>query len=502
MTTRLSSGLRAGGFLALGGAGLAFGQGHRPIPLVLVFGLVCTIRFFCVAPMWVGIPAFTLVHIGVWELAYRGMVPLPLAPRLGMEAGVSLVLALCFAAHAWAMRRSPGMQRTLVLPSALVVFEFLASRFNPGATWGSYAYSLVESTEIVQIASLVGWLGLTFLLAWVASVIAWVWGGGLGSRTAVRGLATIGAVVGVVFAFGVWRTRAILHPEGVRVAAVIPSTTFSGPEIGDLWAYTRGIEQSAESRQRATARIAESLDEHESMIRRAASAGAEFVLCPEASGTLTLAEESEWNERLSALAVEYEVHVGVGLFVFRPSTGELALNKFVLFDPEGRTAIDFLKATRPPGAAHIAGDGQLPVYESGARTVSAAICFDLDFPQSIRQAGRAGADLFLAPSADWREAALTHERMAIMRSVEQGFAMARPTRDGVTVFTDALGRTVARLHLGEGETGEIAAIVPAEGRATLYSRIGDVLGWACALLLLVQLALAGSSRRAVEAAEA
>ena len=44
----------------------------------------------------------------------------------------------------------------------------------------------------------------------------------------------------------------------------------------------------------------------------------------------------------------------------------------------------------------------MPLVDSPYGRLANVICFDLDYPGTIRQAGQAGADLLLAPSDDWQ----------------------------------------------------------------------------------------------------
>jgi apolipoprotein N-acyltransferase len=54
---------------------------------------------------------------------------------------------------------------------AWVAFEFLQSRFTPNATWGSLAYTQYGNLPLMQLAAVTGIWGITFLMAWFASVI-------------------------------------------------------------------------------------------------------------------------------------------------------------------------------------------------------------------------------------------------------------------------------------------------------------------------------------------
>ncbi len=465
--------------LLIGGLGLAFGQGHWPNGAAIIVGVICVQRGFRIARPVIAAPIFIGLHVLVWEWAYAGMVPLPSAARLGMEAGVSTLLALVFVLDRAIARRRPGLASTLVLPCGWVAFDLVSARLSPGGTWGSIAYSFVDVDVIAQIASVVGWTGVTFLAVWLASVIGWIGAHLDMPRERRRGVIAAAIVSALVFGLGVWRLHPVSAGPTVRVACVVPPAIFTDEALDALWAYTRGVERPAASIALAQTRIRTSMDEHFSLVEAAADAGAQLIVWPEANPAITDAEEPLWIDRARTTAQTRGVFIGMGMSVFRPSSGQPALNKFVLVDPTGAIVINFLKATRTPGAGHVAGDGRLPVIDTSIGRLTSAICFDLDFPHLIGQAGAAETDLLLAPSNDWTEARATHARMARLRAIEQGVALVRPTKDGVSIVADALGRVRGSLMLDDNETGAMVTEVPVRRRATVYATIGDGFAWLC-----------------------
>jgi apolipoprotein N-acyltransferase len=121
-----------------------------------------------------------------------------------------------------------------------------------------------------------------------------------------------------------------------------------------------------------------------------------------------------------------------------------------------------------------------------------AVCKDMDFPRTYVADARAGdIRLMAVPSGDLKLDGWMHGRLALMRGVENGFAVVRPANDGLVLISDAYGRIVARAPSARhGLTTVIADLAPGPG-ATLYTRIGDVFAWTCVgvtgLLALVAL---------------
>jgi apolipoprotein N-acyltransferase len=110
--------------------------------------------------------------------------------------------------------------------------------------------------------------------------------------------------------------------------------------------------------------------------------------------------------------------------------------------------------------------------------VGVVICHDLDFPRLIRQASAESIGLLVAPSADWRDVADLHARMAVFRAVENGANMLRPTSGGRSVAFDTRGRITARLDFSNDAMVAHVSAVPVR---TVYGMVGDLFSWLCVL---------------------
>ena len=115
------------------------------------------------------------------------------------------------------------------------------------------------------------------------------------------------------------------------------------------------------------------------------------------------------------------------------------VNSAVIFTPEAPTQ-RYIKRRLIPGLDLGYATGST-VFVDGATGV--AICKDLDFPAMIREYGERGVTLMLAPSWDFGADGRLHARMAVMRGVENGFALARAATDGRLTLSDRYGRIIA-----------------------------------------------------------
>jgi apolipoprotein N-acyltransferase len=115
-----------------------------------------------------------------------------------------------------------------------------------------------------------------------------------------------------------------------------------------------------------------------------------------------------------------------------------------------------------------------------------AICKDLDYPWFITSYGARDVTLMLVPAWDWEGPnAVMHERMSVVRGVENGFAMARSAKTGYVTAHDAYGRTLASSSTFDADPAMVIADVPLGPGPTFYSEYGDWFGWVCVIGSLV-----------------
>ena len=232
--------------------------------------------------------------------------------------------------------------------------------------------------------------------------------------------------------------------------------------------------------------------------RQQAQAGAQVVAWPEASavGAGVLEEDrTAFLQRAVALARQHHIYLELGLGVFLTRLGPAAL-------PEGRVGTDRPRGPRPVDAtrrpiwsrsanraASSLGEGRLPISDTAFGRMAGAICFDQDFPGTMRQAGRAGADIVIGPSNDWRAIDPGHADAATFRAVENGYSLLRPASNGLSLAVDYRGRVLgAADYFTASDRQILTAKLPIHGVQTIYSRIGDVFAWLCLAGLALLLA--------------
>jgi len=120
----------------------------------------------------------------------------------------------------------------------------------------------------------------------------------------------------------------------------------------------------------------------------------------------------------------------------------------------------------------------------------------MDFPATGRANAASGAQLLLVPAWDFFADGWYHSRMAILRGVESGLAIARSSRDGALTLSDDRGRIVAEVPSNLNADASVVGTLPVRTTHTLYAQWGDWFGWLNLFALVVLLVLAILPRRA------
>jgi apolipoprotein N-acyltransferase len=383
--------------------------------------------------------------------AYWGAMPVPVL--LLAIFGPSLL----FAASVTGARRVqrafgpvPAMFAFAVLWAAL---DFLMTFNKSGGAIETPATSQVGAPMLMQTASLIGFLGVTFLLGAVSAGIA----ASLRTRTAAPA-----AIAILLFAanagFGYWRMQA--PPEShLRVALIESNDTIGGIRRADRTATLKAV------------------DAYAAEIEKLRGREVALIMMPENLAMLEPAYRDEAEATLGRAAHDAGATLVAGFNTFIDGAER---NVSLAFAPDAPRPMTYLKRRLVPKLEtdyYTPGPG--PAVTPGG--IGLEICKDMDFPFMLRADEVATHPVLLAvPAWDFDKDDWAHGRAAIMRSIENGVPMARDARDGLLTLNDRYGRIVARART----TGPFLTLVgelPLAGRGgdTLYDRIGDAFGWLC-----------------------
>jgi apolipoprotein N-acyltransferase len=489
-------------WLLVGTMLLPFANLQTLIPLAAWLAPVFLLRFTrCQRPL-VGLPVLAVAMFFALLIASRNdFFPVGAGPAYHMfVASLAVGGLLPFAVDRWLSMRLAGFSRTLVFPAAVTTAELLGTIGNPYGTAGSTAYSQYGSLPLMQLVSVTGIWALTFLISWLAPVVNQAWERGWSGSGVKAPVVLLAATMTSALLFGGARLAfAAPAVETVRVAALAPDR-----ELSEL-AYSAPEIRSANQAERATVSeeyFAPVVDDLFERSEREALAGAKVIAWSEAAARTLLEEQAEVVARAAALAREHRVYVQVSMMVQLPegegAIGAVNENHAVLLDPEGTIVWDYQKAKPTPGDGQVPAPAVMPTVDTPYGRLATIICQDDFFPEFVRQAGAKGVDILLVPSSDWEAVADWHAQQAPFRAIENGVALVRPTRQGISLATDGHGRLLghkADYFVSEEQT--LVTSVPTQGNATVYAVVGDVFGYASAfgLVVLVGAALRPKRRR-------
>lgn len=281
------------------------------------------------------------------------------------------------------------------------------------------------------------------------------------------------------------------HDSVVKASEIAGITIENDAIFKDTWGpLTYGKPLSVDQAVAAAARTHELQQALLQRTERAAAEGARIVVWSEGNALVFRSDEPSFLEQGRRLARQNGIYLFMSLATMSPGD-RLVENKVVAIDAEGRIRDVYLKSHPTPGEMSRPGDGRIGWMDTPYGRIAWAICYDFDYPELIRQAGRVGADILIDPS--WENAGMTplHTQMATFRAIENGAALFRPVNGGLGMAVDAYGRVLGTLdHFTTGTPDKVlVADLRTKGVATLYPAVGDAFGWLCggglALLALV-----------------
>ena len=405
-----------------------------------------------------------------------------LTKTLGAPASVWLavtaVVAVVFVAGTLLFRalvlRGAVWSAMLALPSIWVTLEYLRNLATPHGSAGSLAYSQLRFLPFLQLASVTGPWGMTFVLMLFSSALAIALHlRSTDAKGAVK-VAVMGAgVTAVVLAFGVIRL-AMPRGETARVGLIASDAKeHGGGTVVDPGAETEKLFDDY-------ARAAESLT----------AQGAQAIVIPEKIG-VTLEGKSQGSDAvMQSVADSTRTTVVAGVVHV---DGKVKHNEARVYLPGASLQRYDKEHMLPPFESNLKPGTTLvllPRQKQTAQLWGVAICKDMDFANPARRYAKEGAGLMLVPAWDFVVDRSWHGHIAVMRGVEGGFSIARAAKNGYLTVSDDRGRIVGEVPSNAAPFATLVVDAPATHHWTVYQAMGDWFAWvAIALFVYVLLQL-------------
>ena len=454
-------------YLIIGFAFLFFANGRWILPIAAYAAPLFLMRFLRLQKPLKGflliVAAGTISNIFIWQ----GMMPVSGPFYYVLAFMMSLFASLTFLLDRVYTRNIKGFMSTLIFPSAYVVMDFITISTNPSGSFGTLAHTQ-DYLPLLQLLSIAGIWGVTFMIMWSSSVINWLWDGAFEKTRMKQAFLAFVIPVFLILLFGQIRMAFDNPSPAVRVASINISKT----ALSDR--YNRDDDSLVEK----------SNDLFLANCTIAARSGAEIVFGIETVISLPYDKERDFTDKAKAVAMKNSIYLGLPMQVLPEGTPRvLPMNKIVWISPRGEVLNTYHKAKPTPGEGNY-GDGILKYFDSPYGRICSALCFDMDFPAFINQIGSEGIDIMLVPGMDWREISPYHTYVASFRAIEHGFNMVRAATKGLSASFNYKGQLLSSLDYYTSDDLIMYSDVPTKGQQTLYSMLGDYFAWLCVLFFL------------------
>ena len=451
-------------WLAIAVVCLVFIWGRWSVPLAGWLAPVFLLRFMRTQKVLWGYLLVLLVLVVTTVITWIGITDPIICGFVGFLASLAFLIDRLLAP------RLKGFAATLVLPLAMTAIDFFIYNNNPAAgSIGSWAYTQNGNLVLMQLVSITGIWGVTFITAWFASVVNWAWESSVSWSEIRRGVAIYGGVLLIILAFGSLRLALSTPQAGtVRIHGFItleqdPETLI--PHLTEL------IKTDLEAFRRATVPMYDPLIEG---TIREARAGAQIVVWPEVAAIGVPEDIDALIVRSQQVAQAENIYLAMGVGIIFPEE-QRDEKRLILIDPSGKVVFNHLKYA--DGGVPLS-KVELQVVDTPYGRLSGVLCFDLDYTGIVNQAGRKGVDILFAPSMEGEpEQAPWHVRFAPFRAIENGFSLVRLTAGGVSLATDPYGQLLSYMDYFKADQRVMVTQVPTQRVPTIYAAVGDLFGW-------------------------
>jgi apolipoprotein N-acyltransferase len=383
--------------------------------------------------------------------------------------------------------------------------------------WGLLGYPAAGNPALVQLTTITGIYGLSFLVVSFNVLVVWLLINPNKKRFAI--LAGVSVFVILVMLTG---PRYVPRAEAHHVARVVQPNF---PEVNQYASDWYGNHQSA---------LAEL--EQLSLRRSPNSPAPDLLIWPEVPAPFSF-QDPHFGPYVSNLAREFHNPMIVGVIDWKSipegerratRTGLVPYNSAALLNATGQRTFLYDKIHLVPFGEYepfplihqvvTSVSEEVGGFRKGkersvghfpnANTLSTFICYESIYPGEIREFARNGAQLFINISNDgWfgpSEAAEQHLRMARVRAVENRRWLLRDTNSGITASIDPYGNVTRVMQRDARDSADL----PYDFRTdlTIYTRTGDFFAWMCvgvsAILTIVTFRKAKVAGRSQDRSEA
>jgi len=458
------------------------------VPLLLVF--LRTDGW--IGPCLAGFTQAFLADFGllIWipeVLRHYGGVSAPVAWLLYF---LMLCLLACIPALAWAalciLRKVRGDDALWAFPFVWVSMEYLRN-FVPfgGFPWLQAGYTQTDVLELVQVADTLGVYGVSFLIAWVNTAIARCWRSRHSGWRRLAPLFPAAILILCTYGYGMARLRRWANPpQDATVVILQGNLSFDHPVSDQVRKFQFGYEE---------------------MVQSLGTESYDLLLIPESPSPLSFEHDAAYRAAMQRLAHRFSVGV-VFNNIAEGARGTEYYNSAYFMNSAGGVAGRYDKIRLVPFGEYLPlrrlfsfmdtitkdvsefqPGGQVRVVELGHRSLNAVICYEIIFPDLVREFAAAGSDLIVNLTNDgWygdSAAPYQHLAMARWRAVENRKYLLRAANTGISAIVDPAGRVLGQTGLFR-EATMVGRFGFVSGESA-YTRAGDMFAHLCVIMSIL-----------------
>jgi len=374
---------------------------------------------------------------------------------------------------------SPGLA-CLVAPFLWVALEYGVTHILSGFPWGLIGYTQSPDPPLIQMASLTGVYGVSFLIVFFESSVL------LFIKEKTKNL-LISSLVLIALTHGIGfliLKKAPVASENQFTAAIIQGNVSS-----DIYWNVLSPEQ-----------ITRVFSEHIKLSQMARDKGAGLIIWPEFSVPLCFSCPEQLYQDFKQKLISFAMENGCTLLLgtnemARRGKEEIYFNTALCLQPDGSYTtyakmhlvpfgeytpykkILFLirRVTHSIGEVTPGKEYQLHQYNS--QKFASPICYEIIFPSLVRKLVRRGATFLATITNDgWygpTSAPHQHFNIALFRAVENRRYLLRAATTGVSGLVDPYGRVITKTPIMV-KSFLVGSVYPVD-KSTPYNKFGDIL---------------------------
>jgi apolipoprotein N-acyltransferase len=443
------------------------------VPVLLLSPRIDGWRTFLAAAL-----AYSFGSLNMWHYL-RTLIGVPIVFVVLNSVIPACIFGLAALAFRAFLRRGAIATGVLAFPVIWVSFEYISELLSPHSTFGNLGYSQMDCLPLLQIVSLTGIWGISFCLLLFAATCAAILSQHGTDSQRLRVAIAAGAFFACILGYGEWRLISASPTSAPSQQTV--KVGLMGTGIVDLFPQTDDDSLKL-------------LQAYSEKVTSLVTPDTQVVILPEKIAVVSDAATEQVDELFESVAARTKTYIVIGI---DRGTATRRWNEARMYSPQGTLAAAYDKHHMIPRLEDVDQRGTaLSVMKMPSGTWGIEICKDMDFPQLSRENGAKGVALLLVPAWDFTVDGWAHGRMAVMRGVESGFAIARAAKQGLLTVSDNRGRILSEADDSAVKFSSLFTGAPVVHDNTIYLRFGDWFAWLNlgALIVIFVMLLVGRKR--------